>query len=437
MRIPYIVLAVACIAPGCTRLLGLDETSLSENDASTPTADATMPTADASSTPDAGPTFECIDTEFAPSIGTQNVDTETLGDRIALSCGAGNSNDQRFSWKAPATDYYIFDTDGSGFDTALALFSDCDGTEVACNNNIDGDTLTSRLVTKIERDTELMIAVDGVSGDQGQGSLNVSRVSCPDSDLEGQTLPAQLSTSGFADDHMGTCGGDGHEDRAYHWVAPNDGLFAFTAIANGYRTVLSLIDGPECSNAELGCNSAWGNGMRSEVVRRLAAGTPVSIYVDGYNGDGGFEIDIEDRSQTTCPEHTGPAPDGMVSHTYSDRLLSSSCSFPEVSDGIAGSEILGDTSYLITVPPPGLGCERFCTVFVESAGEFSVALLDTGDCSGQELDCQLSSGPSPAASVQVGAVGSEESNYTLIVSDRLLPSGETVTVRMMCQAVCA
>tara|TARA_R110002073_G_scaffold311038_1_gene481965 strand:- start:15382 stop:15663 length:282 start_codon:yes stop_codon:yes gene_type:complete len=54
-----------------------------------------------------------------------------------------------FSWRAPATDYYVFDTIGSEFDTVIALKNECDGEELNCNNNLSTDATASELVQKI------------------------------------------------------------------------------------------------------------------------------------------------------------------------------------------------------------------------------------------------------------------------------------------------
>ena len=46
----------------------------------------------------------------------------------------GDGEDLSFSFTAPMTASYAFSTFGSDFDTLLAAYDGCDGTELACND---------------------------------------------------------------------------------------------------------------------------------------------------------------------------------------------------------------------------------------------------------------------------------------------------------------
>ncbi len=423
---------------GCAQLLGFDDVSARSEDAGI--ADARVGQPDAELPPDANvdPFFTCTSSQFLPDLGGATFNTESEADEVDPSCGSTLAPDHLVSWRAPTTDYYVFDTSGSSFDTVLALFDDCDGNELACNNNVSDDATSSEIVRKIERDTNLVVAVDGFAGDQGEGALNIARVTCPDSDLEGQTFPLALSTSSFGDDLSSSCGGDGQEDRAYHWIVPSDGLNAFKAVAPGFRPTISVIDGSRCSETELGCSKSAGFNMRAEVVRRLSAGQEVSIYVDGIDGAGTFELDVEERG-TTCPQNTAPSEGQTQLANYGPRILAPSCGFPEVSDGIAGIEPLGDVTYDVQLPGPGVGCEALCTYSVESSRAFTVYLLENNDCSGAELACEESSEAAGVhnASVQVFARDNNVTRRTLVVAAADFPSAEEISVSVTCDLICA
>lgn len=414
---------------GCAQLLGFDDVSEQQSIADAASVDSTP-------APDADLRFACTSSELSPELGTTTINTESQNNELTLSCGAGEAGDLQFAWQAPITDYYVFDTQGSSFDTVIALFDQCDGTELACNNN-SGEDSSSKLVRKFERDEEIVVAVDGNLGDQGAGQLNVTRVSCPDADLEGQPLPAELSTVGFGDEFSNSCGGATFEDRAYHWVAPSDGLFAFEATAAGFSPIISVLGGPECSDTELGCGKAQSAGRHAEVARRLQEGEQISLYLDGVDGAGAVTLDVIDRSGLACPDETLPLGDSRVG-TYTARTMSPSCGFPEFSGPFGETVSQGDRSYGFELGAIGEGCNGGCTVQIESAGAFAVSLLDQSDCGGHELACEFATfdGVNYTASIDMG-LGLEALPRTLIVSgqDNLLMA-ETFTISMSCGLVC-
>jgi len=410
---------------GCAQLLGLDEVKGAPPPQQ---ADASVADASADAMVDS---LLCASADISPAIGSATGNTEAASNASDQSCGSANSNDLLLAWRAPVTDYYVFDTQGSNFDTVLGLYDDCDGNEVACNNDSATGT-DSKVVLKVEQDTELLVAVDGFAGDSGDVTVNVGRVSCPDFDLEGQTFPLSLSTSGFGDDTSNACGGAGQEDRAYHWVPPTDGLYAFTVTAPGYRPIVTLVDGAECGDTELGCNKALEPDFKSEVVRRLFAGQPVSVYVDGVDGAGAFDIDIHEVV-ATCPSEV--LVENVTSMaTYLPRTMTTSCSFPEIRNGVNIPQELGDKTYKVAIPSAGLGCFGGCDIQINSGSLFSAALLEGGDCSGAELEC---SEADSFILLNVGMDETETQERTLIITNRDPIGADTLTVSMSCQIACA
>ena len=216
---------------GCGQLLGLEETSLAPPDP-----------------------LVCAEALVPSTLEPTPVNTEALADDYTPSCGAAGALDQAIGFTAPVTDYYVFDTFGSGFDTVLALYDQCGGAELACNNNA-GMQPQSELVRKLREGERALAVVEGNAGDTGTGALRVSRVTCPDADLEDRTFPVSLNTASFGDDHGGACGGAGQEDRAYHWVAPRDGLYAFRVDSRTFTPTISVVSGPRCSDSQLGART--------------------------------------------------------------------------------------------------------------------------------------------------------------------------------------
>jgi hypothetical protein len=153
---------------------------------------------------------------------------------------------------------------------------------------------------------------------------------------------------------------------AYHYVAPVDGLYAFTAISDGHRAIVTLIDGSRCEDQELGCNAAGEAEFTSEVVRTLDAGQLVSVYVDGVDGSGTFELDIKPVaaacSSEVLPEET------LVTATYETRTMSSSCSSVEIRNGVNLAQEMNDKTFQIDVPKAPTGCSGSCDLQIRNFG---------------------------------------------------------------------
>ena len=406
--------AVVCAA-GCGKLLGIEDTS--------PAEEPVDP-------------LICADLGISSALDPSPIDTETATDDFVTSCGDSGARDQAFAFTAPVTDYYVFDTFGAGFDTVLALYDGCSGNELACSNNV-GAMPQSELVRKLDEGQKALVVVEGFAGDSGKGNLQVARVSCPDADLEAQSLPVELTTVSFGDDFQGACGGQGHEDRGYHWVAPRDGIYAFRVTSSSFTPAISLIDGPRCSDASLGCNAAAPGIGHAEVVRRLHAGQPVGITVDGTDGAGVFSIDITERAGT-CPEGKLVANTGLAGEQFTDRILAPSCSPVEVSGMFGGRFDLPDKSYSFEVPSAGQDCFTGCDVSVTSSEPVTLYVLQGNDCSGTEMACKPSqlTGGQHTASLSLNGGPTGPTPYTIVVAEGLAGGQSTFDIQTQCFLAC-
>jgi hypothetical protein len=92
----------------------------------------------------------------------------------ATSCGAAESSpDYTYVFTAPASGEYVFDTNGSMYDTVLALLAGyCEGRELACND--DWEDVDSRLSVYLDAGQTVTVVVTGFGGDSGQFVLNVT-----------------------------------------------------------------------------------------------------------------------------------------------------------------------------------------------------------------------------------------------------------------------
>jgi hypothetical protein len=408
----------AGLAVGCSQILGIEDTSVAE----------------APEDP-----FSCAAGAVTEVPAAAPIDTEVAGDSVAPSCGSSGARDQTFGFTAPVTDYYVFDTFGASFDTVLSLYDRCNGAELACNDNA-GALPQSEVVRKLREGERALVVVEGRAGDTGTGMLHVSRVSCPDADLEEQTFPLTVSTASFGNDLSSACGGGAQEDRAYHWVAPKDGLFAFRADSTTFTPVVNLRAGPRCSDQALGCNSAEAGIGHAEVVRRLKAGDAVTLEVDGRNGAGPVTLNIEERT-ATCPSEAFPTGPNPVTGRLATRVLAPSCGSVEVPGGVSGSRFeLGDHSYSYTMAPVAEGCAATATFELTTSEPMYLYALDGDDCSGAELACTPTAvvGGMNTASVRLPAAVGVAKRYTVVVADRYGQDGTmgTFSLSLSLTAIC-
>jgi uncharacterized protein YkwD len=90
------------------------------------------------------------------------------------SCG-GRGRELAFEWTAPSSGEWVFDTEGSSFDTVLFVRSGCGGDELACNDDVRGGTVSSRLTLSLAACQTVVVYVDGFNPDDaGDVRLTVS-----------------------------------------------------------------------------------------------------------------------------------------------------------------------------------------------------------------------------------------------------------------------
>lgn len=403
---------------GCAKLLGIEDTELAPE-------------------PEPDPLL-CADVVVPSELGSLPLDTETATDELAPSCGQPGAADQTFAFTAPATDYYVFDTFGARFDTVLALYDGCEGSELACSNNV-GARRQSELVRKLRAGERALIAVEGHGGENGTGTLSVTRVTCPDADLGERVLPAELSTAGFGDDSQSACGGAGHEDRAYHWVAPEDGVFAFRARGNGFAPALSLSKGARCADPLVGCNGAERGPDLAEVARFLRAGQEVSVTVDGKDGSGVFSMEVVKRS-ASCPAAPLPAGLGLPAQQVGPRTLAPSCAAVELRGQFGGLFEMRDKVYGFTAPKAAQACLVSCEVRLRAAGPMALYVLEGADCGGRELACLTTTFDAGEgkhlATLELSGSDRSPTPYTVAVGSLYPDSGQTYEISSVCQESC-
>jgi hypothetical protein len=217
--------------------------------------------------------------------------TNNSDEDVAQSCGAGGGPDRMIRFVAPASTTFTIDTFGSGYDTVLAAYGDCqDGSELACNDDAGG-TLQSALNLPLSIGDEVLIAVSGYSGATGPWQLNINppaEPACIEEDLLATlgNLAASGNTSSSDEDVAQSCGGGGGPDRMIRFIAPATATFTFDTFGSGHDTVLAAYDA--CgAGTEFACNDDAGGTLQSQLTLPLVEAQQVVIAVSGFAGSTG------------------------------------------------------------------------------------------------------------------------------------------------------
>lgn len=116
-----------------------------------------------------------------PVVTGTNVDKT---DEFTPDCAPSTTGDVSYTWTAPASAAYRFDTFGSNFNTVLHIRSFTDTSEVlGCNNNHSG-TEQSSMGLDLDEGTTVVIVIDGFADATGDFDLNISEIPCPGGCLE-------------------------------------------------------------------------------------------------------------------------------------------------------------------------------------------------------------------------------------------------------------
>jgi len=111
-----------------------------------------------------------------------NGSTEYATGTDVSSCTSNDINDVWHSFTAQYTTDYTISLCGSTFDTTLAVFDECDGAELACNDDTEPDVCPhkwqSQLTIALEKGSTYLIRIAGWNGETGDYMLTVIGPEC-------------------------------------------------------------------------------------------------------------------------------------------------------------------------------------------------------------------------------------------------------------------
>jgi hypothetical protein len=210
-----------------------------------------------------GPSCPDEDLVETTGIGLSSGRTEGTGDDVDARCGDDpGAPDLTFAWRAPSAGCWVFDTNGSGFDTLLELRDACDGRTLGCNDN-DPTSLVgsahSRTVLELDVGDDVVVVLDGATPTElGRYQLNIGATTAlvADADLGSAVGPdLYAGDNGAADTTLeprveDECPFSSANDVLLRWVAPEAGAFRVT-VSPTFDAMLALYD--SCDDIALQC----------------------------------------------------------------------------------------------------------------------------------------------------------------------------------------
>ncbi len=201
-----------------------------------------------------------------------------------------------YSWTALGSGPVTFDTQGSTFDTTLAVYtgSAVNSLALVASDDDTGIGTSSLLTFNAIGGTTYRVAVDGYNGASGNIVLNwnLQSVVVSTNDMFANARIIS-SSSGTAADNNGNAtiegpepfhaGNDGGKSLWYRWTAPNTGPARLDTEGSTFDTLLAVYTGNSIGGlTEIISDDDSGSGTLSLVSFTAVAGTTYQIVVDGY-----------------------------------------------------------------------------------------------------------------------------------------------------------
>jgi hypothetical protein len=215
---------------------------------------------------------------------------EDLGNQF-FGCSFAN-NERRLLWTAPEDALVRVRQDAFPNFSAIAVFPDgCAEGQFECQTTLD---VEPEVVLPVVAGQELLIVSEYEPGQPGDVTLTIEPVEdvvgCGTPMPEGVPSQVMGTTSGFNNDHSGSCSFNPAPEREWWWRAPATGHYVISTAGSAFDTLLYVRDGG-CDGEELACNDDFID-LSSQVEVDLFAGQTISIFADGFSGAGSFVLTI-------------------------------------------------------------------------------------------------------------------------------------------------
>ncbi len=224
---------------------------------------------------------------------------------------------------------------GSDFDTTLAIYDECYGTELACNDDT-ANTLQSEIYMQVEAGVSYMIRIAGYDDETGNYVLTITTHIPPENDecinaIEIQEgVPYYGSSIGATGDSSSTCGFYDYDYYYFYAVDDLDVWHSFTPAKSGIYTIRLYADFDttvavydQCEGTELACNDETCMINNSEIIIHMLENTTYLIRVAGFDSQtGDYMIEVLADPLSIVDEPYNPYPADGVLNVSVDTILS-------------------------------------------------------------------------------------------------------------------
>jgi hypothetical protein len=211
--------------------------------------------------------------------------------------GRNVTNTVWFRWIAPVSGNVVMTTEGSTFDTLLAVYrgtNHANLTSVATGNN-DGERWTSRLSFNATSNTVYQIVVAGLDDAPGAVALHINPGR---NDAFSERTPidgplgsiAGLNTSATRESGEPSHGATSATNSVWFtWQSPTNGPVQFDTAGSNFDTVLAVYTGNRLPDLVIvGTDNDSGPERTSKVTFHAVAGTTYQIAIDAIGHGPGF-----------------------------------------------------------------------------------------------------------------------------------------------------
>jgi hypothetical protein len=252
---------------------------------------------------------------IAVGVGATNGTNASATTDGSASCITGTASDVWYTFTAPAAGDYQIDTcNAVGFDTVLALFDACGGTQLACND--DSTCSASGLRSTVQKTfaagetVTIRVAAYSSSVSTGPFVLNVTAITPPPPPPANDDCANAIAISDGADQPFDTTSATNsgiavancglpvtiNNDIFYTYTASCTGEVTIDTCGTGFDTVIAVFDA--CGGTQIACNDdndACGEfSLQSSLTFPATSGTTYVVVVGGYltTGEGPGNISI-------------------------------------------------------------------------------------------------------------------------------------------------
>ena len=208
------------------------------------------------------------------------------------SCSGSDDKDVWHIFTPTQSGLVVISLMGSSFDTTLAIYDQCGGTELICNDDSEGTT-QSEITMSVDAGTSYLIRIAGYNHRTGDYTLTINYISSPENDdctnaIEVKAgFPYLGSSIGATGNSTSGCGSFDDKDIWHIYTPTQSGTATISLMGSSFDTTLAVYD--QCGGTELACNDNTSE-IQSEVVMQVKAGTPYLLRIAGNNHQTGDYI---------------------------------------------------------------------------------------------------------------------------------------------------